>query len=121
MNVSFANGVLTVVTDVTKTTIKKGISNLELRDDKKNLLYKVKMSDDGKASVDNFSITCNTYIGEKAAAVMVLGPNVTREQVEKQYGEALLAATQYVGQIAAAAAEKEDTISGLFDNAEDAE
>jgi hypothetical protein len=114
MNISFANGVLKVVTDVTKETIEKGISDLVARDEKHNEIYRVVMSKNGNGSVDANGIVCNTYVDGKAALVLVLGPEATQESVQKKYGEALLIANAHVSEIAAAAIEKEETIAGLF-------
>lgn len=118
MRVAFENGVLTVVTDISKETIEKGIASLKVTDEKKGDLYAVQMSTSGKAAIDNYSITCNQYVDGKAAAVIVTPVGTELADVQKQYGEALVEAGKYTGIIASQAAEKEAAIAAIFNVAE---
>ena len=112
MVVKFEENVLKVVTDITKETVEKGIASLVAKDDKGNDVFVATMGD--KASISDFSITCNTVIDGKIAAVMVLPMGTTKEDVMKQFGEKLIAAKKYTKQIAEAAQAKESEITGLF-------
>ena len=112
MVVKFEENVLKVVTDIKKETVEKGIASLVAKDDKGNDVFVATMGD--KASISDFSITCNTVIDGKIAAVMVLPMGTTQADVEKKYGEAILAAKKYTKQIAEAAKAKEAEIAGLF-------
>lgn len=114
MNVSFKDNTLKVVTGITKETIEKGISDLVARDEKGNALYAVSVSKDGKGSIDNFGMKCNAFIDGKAAVVIVTGMETTQADVQKQYGEALVAAAKYTEVIATVATAKEAEIAALF-------
>lgn len=114
MRVDFTNGVLTVVTDISKETIEKGIASLKVSDDKKGELFRVEMSKDGKASIDNYSLTCNQFVDGKAAAIVVTKEGTTLADVQKQYGKALVEAGKYTGIIASKAQEEEAAIAGMF-------
>lgn len=113
MKVEFKENVLKVVTDITKETVEKGIASLVAKDDKGNDVYAVSMGE--KACISDFALTCNTVVDGKVAAVMVLPMGTEQADVEKQYGEAILAAKKYTAQIAEAAAEKETEIASLFE------
>ena len=120
MRVSYVNNVLTVVTDISEDTVKKGIASLSVKDDKQNELYRVKVTDcPDAANITKFGLTCNTFVNGKAAVIMVLPVDTTLEDVQRKYGEALVEAAKYTGIIASAAAEKEAAITAIF--GEDAE
>lgn len=112
MKVEFKENVLKVVTDITKETVDKGIASLIAKDDKGNDVYAVGVGEN--ASVSDFSLTCNTVIDGKLALTIVLPMDTTQADVEKAYGEAILAAKKYTKQIAEAAAAKEAEIASLF-------
>lgn len=118
MNTQFKNNVLTVLTGITKESIDKGISDLVARDEKGNAQYRVAVNDDGKGGLDVYGLTVNAFIDGRAAVVIVLPAAVTQADVQKQYGEALLAAHKYTDIIAAAASDKEAQIAALFTDAE---
>ena len=118
MRVSYVNNVLTVVTDISEDTVKKGIASLSVKDDKQNELYRVKVSGDpDAANITKFGLVCNAFVDGKAAVVMVLPIGTKLEDVQRMFGEALVEATKYTGIIASAAAEKEAAIAAIF-NAE---
>lgn len=119
MKVTFENNVLTVVTAIKKETIEKGIAALELRDDKGNQVYAIGRSDDG--AITKFSLGYNTFVDGYAAVTKVLPMETTKEDVMKNYGEALVLAKKYTEIIAAAAEEKEATINALFESVTDAQ
>lgn len=114
MNVKFENNVLTVVTDISKATIEKGLAALSAKDEKGNELYRVVVSTSGNGNLDTYGMKVNTFVEDKAAVTVILPMGVTKEQVQGAYGEALIAAAKYTGTIAAAAAEKEAAIEAFF-------
>ena len=116
MKVSFKNNVLTVVTDIAKATIEKGIASLIAKDEKGNDIFGVSISKDGNANICANSIKCNAFIEGKAAVVMVMPMGTTMEDVQRQYGKELVAANKYTAQIAAQASAEEETIAALFTN-----
>lgn len=115
MRVSYVNNVLTVVTDISEDTVKKGIASLSVKDDKQNELYRVNMTaNPNAANISKYGLTCNTFVDGKAAVVMVMPVETELEEVQKVFGEALVEATKYTGIIASAAAEKEASIAAIF-------
>lgn len=114
MKVSFKNNVLTVVTDIAKATVEKGIASLKAKDEKGNEVFGVSISRDGNARISENSLTCNAYVDGKAAVVAVMPMETTMEDVQRQYGKALVAANKYTAQIAAQASAEEETIAALF-------
>jgi hypothetical protein len=116
MRVSYVNNVLTVVTDISEDTVKKGIAPLYVKDDKQNELYRVKVStkNPDAANITKFGLTCNAFVDGKAAVIMVLPAETELEDVQRAFGEALVEATKYTGIIASAAAEKEAAIADIF-------
>ena len=120
MKVSFKNNVLTVVTDIAKATVEKGIASLKAKDEKGNEVFGVSISKDGTAHISENSIRCNAYIDGKAAVVAVMPMETTMEDVQRMYGKALVAANKYTAQIAAQACAEEETIAALFTSDEEA-
>ena len=120
MKVSFKNNVLTVVTDIAKATVEKGIASLKAKDEKGNEVFGVSISKDGNARISENSLTCNAYVDGKAAVVAVMPMETTMEDVQRQYGKALVAANKYTAQIAAQACAEEETIAALFTSDEEA-
>lgn len=115
MEVKVENNVLTVITDVTEASMKKGLSNMKAHDEDGNEVYAVGVSKTGNACIDKFAFVGNTYVGGKLAATIVLPmEKATIEKVQKEYGENLLAAKKYTAQIAVEAAAKEAEIEALF-------
>lgn len=115
MRVSYVNNVLTVVTDISEDTVKKGIAPLYVKDDKQNELYRVKVTNNpGSANLTNFGLNCNAFVDGKAAVVMVLPIETELEDVQRVFGEALIEAAKYTSIIASAAAEKEAAIAAIF-------
>lgn len=115
MRVSFENNVLTVVTDISEATVKKGIASLTATDEKGNQLYKVVITDAPEsANVGKYGMVCNAFVDGKAAMIKVLPTGTTIESVQKDFGEALIEATKYTGTIASNAAEKEAAIAAIF-------
>lgn len=115
LEVKLENNVLTVVTDVTEASMKKGLSNMKAKDEDGNEVYAVGVSKSGNAEITNFSFTGNTYVDGKLAATMVLPMDkASIEKVQKAFGEMLLAAKKYTAQIAQEASAKEAEIEALF-------
>lgn len=114
MKTTFENNVLTVVTDIKKETIEKGISDLIARDDKGNQVYAVSMAKTEKASINAFQFAGNAYVDGYLAAVIVEPVGATRDDMYKKYGESLLAAKKYTAIIAEEAAKKEADIAEIF-------
>ena len=115
LQINLENNVLTVVTDVTEESMKKGISDMKAYDEDGNQVYAVAVNKSGNASIDGFSFVGNTYVDGKLAATMVLPMNkASINKVQKAFGEMLLAAKKYTEQIAREAAEKEAEIEALF-------
>jgi len=115
MRVSYVNNVLTVVTDISEDTVKKGIASLSVKDDKQNELYRVNITaSPNAASIGKYGMTCNTYVDGKAAVIMVMPIGTELEDVQRVFGESLVEATKYTGIIASAAAEKEAAIAAIF-------
>ena len=96
LDVKLENNVLTVVTDITEASMKKGLSNMKACDEDGNEVYAVAVSKSGDAKITGFSFTGNTYVNGKLAATMVLpmGKEST-DKVQKEFGEVLLAAKKY--------------------------
>ena len=118
MRVSFKDSVLTVVTEVTKEVVEKGYTDLTAKDDKGNPVYKVTFNNYGDGSIDKYGFTGNTYVGGKLAYTVVTNADTTLEDVQKVFGEALLAADTYISEIAADAEIKRESIEALFADAE---
>ena len=112
---SYKDNVLTVVTDITKESVEKGISNLKATDDKGNEVYAVGVDKNGTGSISDFGIVGNTFIDGKLALTMVLPMDTKQADVERTYGEKILAAKKYSEQIASDAKAKEDEIAALFE------
>lgn len=121
MKVSFKNNVLTVVTDIAKATVEKGIASLKAKDEKGNEVFGVSISRDGNAIISENCLKCNAYVNGKAAVVAVMPMDTTMQDVQRMYGKALVAANKYTAQIAAQACAEEETIAALFTSEEDGE
>ena len=115
MRVSFQNNTLVVVTSIKEETVKKGIADLKVTDDKKNELYSVRMTQGTDGAVSKFGLTCNAFIDGKAAVVIVQPVGTTIEDVQKKYGEALIEARVHTEAIALAAESKEEAIAAIFE------
>lgn len=114
MRVTFDNNVLTVVTDVTEEVVKAGISDLKARDEKGNQVYGV-VKVDSAARIGEFEFAGNAYIDGKLAAQVLVKDGTTLAEIQKTYGEHLLKAAQYTAQISTEAADKKESIEGLFE------
>ena len=106
--------VLTVITDIKEETVKAGLADLVAKDDKGNAVYGVSVDTNGNGSMNEFSLTGNTYIDGKLAVTIVFPMGTTVEDIQKFYGEHLLKAKEYTAKIQHAAEEKTAAISGLF-------
>lgn len=106
--------VLTVITDIKEETVKAGLAELVAKDDKGNAVYGVSVDTNGNGSMNEFSLTGNTYIDGKLAVTSVFPMGTTVEDIQKFYGEHLLKAKEYTAKIQTAAEEKTAAISGLF-------
>lgn len=115
MRVKYENNVLTVVTNINKEVVEKGFSDLTAKNDKGDVVYGVSVAADGKAVMNAFSFTGNTYIEDKLAATIVMPMGTTEEDVQRKYGEFLIAADKYTKQIAEESDAKKEKIVGLFE------
>ena len=113
MKVTLVNNLFTVVTDVTKEIVKAGLSDLKARNEKGDQVYGVSKTDKA-ARIGSFEFAGNAYVGGKLAAQVLLQDGTTLQEVQKAYGEALLAAKKYTAQIADEASTKQQLIAGLF-------
>ena len=118
--VKVENNVLTVVTDITRDVIESGVASLFAYDEDGNAVYGASVSGNGKADFNDFSFTGNTYIDGKLAATMILPMAIKNEEIQKFYGEKLLAAQKYTKQIQDSAAAKIAEIAALFPVEEEA-
>ena len=114
MKVKFENNVLTVVSSITKETIDKGIASLKIKDDKDNEAFAVGPSREG--NINTFYFGYNAFIEDKAAVVAVLPMGTTLEDVQRNFGEALVEAKKYTELIATQAMAKEATIAAIFED-----
>lgn len=112
--VNFENNVLTVVTDIKKETVEAGLADLVAKDEDGNVVYGAELSESGNGSFNDFSFTGNTYIDDKLAFTQVYPVDTTEEDIQKFFGENLLAAQKYTVQIQEAAEAKTAAIQGLF-------
>ena len=112
--VTYTDNVLTVVTDITKETVEKGISNLKAKDEKGNDAYAVTVDKNGSGYITDFGIACNTFVDGKLTLTKVLPMDTKIEDVHRQFGELILAAKKFTAQIASEASAKEAEIAGLF-------
>ena len=117
MRVSINNNVLTVVTDILAATVERGIADLTAYDEKKQPLYAVKVSADGKGNLSQYGLAANSIIDGKLAVVVVEEMDFTREDFIKRYGKAVVAANKYCPIIAGAAASEEEMLEAAFANA----
>lgn len=113
-DVNVENNVLTVVTDITRDVVESGVASLTAHDEDGNMVYGVAVSENGKASFNEFSFTGNTYVDGKLAATIILPMAITQEEIQKFYGENLLKAKAYTAQIEADAQAKIEEIAALF-------
>ena len=115
-DVKFENNVLTVVSDIKKETVDAGLADLVAKDEDENVVYGAELSKNGKGGINEFSFTGNTYIEDKLAYTEVFPVETTVDDIQKFYGENLLAAQKYTAQIQAAAEAKTAEIQGLFED-----
>ena len=115
-DVKFENNVLTVVSDIKKETVDAGLADLVANDEDGNVVYGAELSKNGKGGINEFSFTGNTYIEDKLAYTEVFPVETTVDDIQKFYGENLLAAQKYTAQIQAAAEAKTAEIQGLFED-----
>jgi len=113
--------VLTVITDIVAAQAKKGFADLTARDEKGNEKYRVVVNKDGKGALDTHSITTNTEVDGKLAAVIVEPEGTTLDDLKQKYGKALLAADKYIKAIAAATVSENDAIDAMFDTTDTTE
>lgn len=98
--VTMKENVLTVVTPITKTAYEKAMSDMVVKDEKKeNTLFRVVVDKNGAAAIGENFLQCNTYVDEKLAVQMVFKMGTKMEDVKALYGKALLNANQYIPQI----------------------
>lgn len=121
MRVTVVANVLTVVSDISESTIKKGMTDLTAYDDKKNPLYKVAVDEAGNGKLGQFGMTANTYVDGMAAVVIVEPIGTTKEDIKRKYGKAVVAAQKYCPIIAAAATSEEELIDTAFGDCATAE
>jgi hypothetical protein len=114
MRVTYANNTLTVVTNIPKASVERGIASLVAKDENGNHLYAVSMSKDGSCSIDNNGLKGNVFVDDKLAVVKVMPADTKLEDVQKEYGKYLVKASKFTDEIATAAAAEEATIEDIF-------
>ena len=114
MRVNYAENVLKVVTGIKEDTYKKGIAALKACDKNGDQVFMIAVAKDGKGAISSFGLTCNAVIDGELAVIMVLPMGTTKEDVQKQFGQALVTADKYVAQIAEEAKAQEDAIAAIF-------
>jgi hypothetical protein len=119
MRVNVTANVLTLVTDITEATIRKGMADLTAYDEKKNPVYKIALGAEGNLS--QYGIVANAFVEGKAAVVIVAPLGTTKDEMKAKYGKAVLAAQKYIPVIAAAAESEEALINEAFGDTVDAE
>jgi len=112
MRVKIEGNVLTVVTDIPKAVVDRGIADLKAYDDKQNEVYRISMSEAGNLAP--FGISANTVIDGKLALVLVEAIDFTREDFIRKYGKAVVAAQKFCPIIANAAASEEELLEAAF-------
>lgn len=108
--------ILKVITDVSKAVVDAGIASLTAKDDKGNEQYRIAIKSSGEGSISEFAIGCNTFVGGKAALVMIMPAETTFADVKKRYGKDLVAAQKYNAIISAQAQSEVQTIEDLFED-----
>ena len=114
MRVSYAENVLKVVTGIKEDTYKKGIASLKACDKNGDEVFRVSVAKDGNGAISDFGLTCNAVIDGDLAVIKVLPMGTTMDEVQKQYGQALVTAEKYVAQIAEEAKAQENAIAAIF-------
>lgn len=118
MKVAFKDSVLTVVTNISEATAKKGYASLTVTDEKKGDLYKVSATSGTRGDLSKYGMLANAVVDGNLAVVIPCGIVATKDEVMKVYGDAILAADTYTAVIAAQASEKEAAIAAFFTDAE---
>ena len=110
MRVNVTANVLTLVTDISEATIKKGMADLTAYDEKKQPVYKVAINPTGEGNLSQYGLVANAFVEGKAAVVIVAPMGVTKDEMKAKYGKAVLAAKKYIPLIASAAESEEAMI-----------
>ena len=70
MRVKISSNILTVVTDIPAAVVERGIADLTAYDDKKQPLYKVKVSADGAGNLSQYGLVANSIVDGKLAVII---------------------------------------------------
>lgn len=114
MVVKVNENVLTVVSDIPVATALKGLTDLTAYDEKKNPVYKVQISLEGKGNLSQFGMVANSVVDGKAAVVIIEPIGTNMDVIKLKYGKAVVAAQKYIPIIANAAVTEEEMIAAAF-------
>jgi hypothetical protein len=117
MKVEYKNNTLTVVTGISEDTIKKTTKKLVAMGgkDNKDEVYAVGFNKCGAGSIDKYGMVGNAFVDGNLAVVQVLPAETTLEDVQRTYGDALLAADKYTDIIATEYAANVAAVAALFE------
>jgi hypothetical protein len=117
MRVTFKNGVLTVKTGIKATALEAvHTTKAVARDKAGDEVYRVVRN--GNAAINQFGMECNQVVDGELAVVVAYNEGVDKDAVLKQHGDALLAAKQYLPQIASDLEAKAADLASIFDDEE---
>jgi len=115
ITVSMKENVLTVVTPITKAAYEKAMSDMVVKDEKKeNTLFRVNVDKSGKAAIGENFLVCNTFVDDKLALQMMFPMGTKLEDVKLQYGKALLNANEFIPKIATSITAETAAVDAIF-------
>lgn len=115
MQVKIESNVLTVVSGIDAKALKEA-GKVVVKDGKGNQKFSAGFASGKEGSVADFAINFNSIVDGKAALTMVFGTEETAVEIKKATGTALVAANQYLGQIAVDMATQTSAIEAIFAN-----
>ena len=114
MRVKVEENRMVVVTDISKSCIEKGYTDLTARDEKGNELYKICVNTEGNGSIGCCGCVINTFVDGMAAIAITLPMDVELDDVKRTFGKALANLQKYSLVIAGAAEDEEAAIEEIF-------
>ena len=114
MRVKVEENRMVVVTDISKSCIEKGYTDLTARDEKGNELYKVCVNTEGNGSIGSCGCVINTFVDDMAAIAITLPMDVELDDVKRTFGKALANLKKYSLIIAGAAEAEEAAVEEIF-------
>lgn len=117
MKVTFKNGVLTVKTGIKATALEAVHTNKAVAKDKAgDEVYRVVRN--GNAAINSFGIECNQVVDGELAVVVAYNEGIDKDVILQAHGDALLAAKQYLPQIASDLEAKAADLASIFEDDE---